>query len=548
MNRVIPKKNIVKESLSNELFPNGASATGSTVFRCQQVAASRNRILCRSYSALAKFSAPAPSSFKAFSAELTRPVDTTARNSDDLEDYSTSYEAFSDVCVRANKLTTMAAPFVAQYTKRESITDRTTLPLSSRKSFTVAEQAADSLLSLTSSPKFLQAVSELYPHQVHPGGNELNFRSCLTAERLRLHESFLKVTQWCLLSVSATIEHSSQKEVSQLVHKAMELAIRGEKLGLPPHIPLYNQLAVACGVHIGASAVLKLANSLQRMLFPSSINLNQPRVFDSCIQTMTHFGHYKELGHLLIGLQEEHDVDITRDLAIELTQKIKYHRLHGMYNGEDMLAFSTILKNSASNSVSKKYKQLKQELSTSLVSAGLSESRMSDLNILLDDVYRSMNLTSLEEDTYYEVEEEESFSSDGTLVDTEEIESINDLWDDDETIPVSSSARDAMTASLVRPHIPGIPHVSLEPKTLSVQELPYNEFRKGIYVRDTTTWVLPDIVDAILETTGKSKIVYSREFEEEIIRQIEEETDEMDDDEYFDDEDDEDEDDGSDSF
>jgi hypothetical protein len=173
---------------------------------------------------------------------------------------------------------------------------------------------------------------------------------------------------------------------------------------------------------------------------------------------------------------------------------------------------------------------------------------MSDLNILLDDVYRSMNLTSLEEDTYYEVEEEESFSSDGTLVDTEEIESINDLWDDDETIPVSSSARDAMTASLVRPHIPGIPHVSLEPKTLSVQELPYNEFRKGIYVRDTTTWVLPDIVDAILETTGKSKIVYSREFEEEIIRQIEEETDEMDDDEYFDDEDDEDEDDGSDSF
>eukprot|EP00590_Aulacoseira_subarctica_P001805 CAMPEP_0172427330 /NCGR_PEP_ID=MMETSP1064-20121228/41706_1 /TAXON_ID=202472 /ORGANISM="Aulacoseira subarctica , Strain CCAP 1002/5" /LENGTH=442 /DNA_ID=CAMNT_0013171499 /DNA_START=225 /DNA_END=1553 /DNA_ORIENTATION=- len=442
----------------------------------------------------------------------------------------------------------MAAPFVAQYTKRESITDRTTLPLSSHKSFTVAEQAADSLLSLTSSPKFLQAVSELYPHQVHPGGNELNSRSCLTAERLRLHESFLKVTQWCLLSVSATMGHSSQKEASQLVHKAMELAIRGEKLGLPPHIPLYNQLAVACGVHIGASAVLKLADSLQRMLFPSSISLNQPRVFDSCIRTMTYFGHYKELVHLLQGLQEEHDLDIRRDLAIELTQKIKYHRFHGMYNEEDMLAFSRILKNSASNSVSKKYKQLKQELSTSLVSAGMSEARMSDLNILLDDVYRSMNLTSLEEDTYYEVEEEESFSSDGTLVDTEELESIDDLWDDDETIPVSSSAKNAMTASLVRPRIPGIPNVSLEPKTLSVQDLHYNEFKKGIYVRDTTTWFLPDIVDAILETTGKSKIVYSREFEEEIIRQIEEETDELDDDEYFDDGDDEDEDDGSDSF
>ena len=115
-----------------------------------------------------------------------------------------------------------------------------------------AEKAADSLLALTSTPTFLHAVSELYPHEerrtdVTETRRQLK-SSSLTSERLRLHESFLKVTQWCLVASAIT---PTAKQKARLVEKAMELAIRGEKLGLPPHIPLYNQLAVACGIHIG---------------------------------------------------------------------------------------------------------------------------------------------------------------------------------------------------------------------------------------------------------------------------------------------------------
>jgi hypothetical protein len=227
-------------------------------------------------------------------------IDVTERNSNSSEEDSASHEAFSEVCFRANKLTSLAAPFVAEYRKRGSIAASNIVPLSSTKSFTVAQHAADSLLALTSSPKFLQAVSELYPHQEHPGCKELESQKFLTSERLRLHESFLKVTQWCLLSVSDASGNSSQKAASQLVQKAMQLAIRGEKLGLPPHIPLYNQLAVACGVHIGASAVLKVADSLQRMLFPSSLSGNQPCLFDNCIRTMIYFGRYKDCGRSTI--------------------------------------------------------------------------------------------------------------------------------------------------------------------------------------------------------------------------------------------------------
>lgn len=482
------------------------------------------------------------------------PAATSTRSYTTLEEEDlTSKEAFSEVCFRANKLTSLAAPFVAEYRKCHGNTiaaavgnsNNNLLPPSSSKSSSVAEHAADSLLAITSSPKFLHAVSELYPHQVHPGYSQAKVEShkSLTSERLRLHESFLKVTLWCLLAASSSVPSDLSYEVSsKLVQKAMDLAIRGEKLGLPPHIPLYNQLAVACGAHLGASAVLSVANSIQRMLFPSSLRENQPRLFDNCIRTMVYLGKYNEVIDLLRGLHEYHELDIGLDLAIEITQQIKYHRLNGMYDQDDMEVLMTFLRQSVNSNTSQNYHQLKQDLSASLIDVGLSEAQVSDLNTALDEIFHGKGPKLFDEDSDYEDEDEANANE--TIISVDDLESVENLWDGEHDLGVSPSSKDAVTTALTRPlhdtlnnnlQPHQVPNASLKtPISSSNPSRLREQYNKILYVRDSS-WILPDIVHSILETTGDTELLYSRDFEEEVLRQLDED---LDDDDYLDEDDD----------
>jgi hypothetical protein len=478
------------------------------------------------------------------------------RNYTTLEENLTSKEAFSEVCFRANKLTSLVAPFVAEYRKNlaayNDCNTNQVSPYSSRNNCTVAEQAADSLLAITSSPKFLNAVSELYPHQPHPGisqDGEAEPRKSLTSERLRLHESFLKVTLWCLLAASTpsgtpsyAANAQSQNISSRLVQKAMDLAIRGEKLGLPPHLPLYSQLVVACGTHLSASAVLNVAKSIQRMLFPSCLRQNQPHFFDDCIRTMVYLGKYDQVNALVRGLHEFHELNIGFHLAFEITQQIKHHRMSGMYDQEEMEDLLKLLKRFVKNKATQQnYLQLKGDLTASLLDIGLSETQVTNISALLDDIHHVVGPEFLEENTYFEEEEDgaDDTSSVLTVIPPDALES-GALWEDENDVDVSPTSKDTITNAMTRPlhdklinAIP--PETSPDasfPTQYSAPSRIHEPYNKIVYIRDSL-WIIPDIVESILATTGEEELIYSREFEDEIFRQLDEDMasdDEFDDD------------------
>jgi hypothetical protein len=476
------------------------------------------------------------------------------RNYTTLEENLTSKEAFSEVCFRANKLTSLAAPYVAEYRKNlaayNDCNTKHVSPYSSRNNCTVAEQAADSLLAITSSPKFLNAVSELYPHQPYPGisqAGEAEPRKSLTSERLRLHESFLKVTLWCLLAAStpsSAASAQSQNVSSKLVQKAMDLAIRGEMLGLPPHLPLYSQLVVACGTHLSASAVLNVAKSIQRMLFPSCLRQNQPHFFDDCIRTMVYLGKYDQVNDLVRGLQEFHELDVGLHLAFEITQQIKHHRKSGMYDQEEMEDLLKLLKRLVKNNATQQnYHQLKDDLSASLLDVGLSETQVTNISALLDDIHHVFGPEFFEENTDFEEEDDDDDGADDTssvltVIPPDALES-GALWEDENDVDVSPTSKDTITA-MTRPLHDKLINV-IPPETSPDASFPtensapsklHEPYNKIVYIRDSL-WIIPDIVESILATTGEEELIYSREFEDEIFRQLDEDTasdDEFDDD------------------
>lgn len=478
----------------------------------------------------------------------------SVRNYTTLEEDLTSKEAFSEVCFRANKLTSLAAPYVAEYRKKLAVHKdynmRNVAPHSSRSNCTVvAEHAADSLLGITSSPKFLNAVSELYPHQEHPGNSQVETepRKSLTSERLRLHESFLKVTLWCLLAAStpsSAPNAPSHNVSSRLVQKAMDLAIRGEKLGLPPHLPLYSQLALACGTHLGASDVLNVAKSIQRMLFPSCLRHNQPQFFDDCIRAMVHLGKYDQVNALVRGLHEHHELEIGFHLAFEITQQIHHHRMNGMYDQSEMEDLLKLMKRLVkSNSTQQYYHQWKEDLSASLIDFGLSERQITSISALLDDVYHAVDPDFLEENSYLDDDDSADDTSSVLTVIPPDVMESGDLWEDENDVGNSPTSQDTITSAMTRPlHDTLINGKPLEkspsyPTENSAPTRLHEPYNNAIYIRDSL-WIIPDIVESILATTGEQELIYSREFEDEILRQLDEETDSDDEEDEFDEDDD----------
>lgn len=513
-----------------------------------------------------------------------------------LHEGSAVQKEFSEVCFRAKELTSLAAPFVAEFKnyagsssgpETRQFADPQVEAASSSTSSTAmilkieaaeAEKAADSLLALTSTPKFLHAVSELYPHEerranVTETHNREHKSSTLTSERLRLHESFLKVTQWCILASAAPTDfvasRSAAKQKARLVKRAMELAIRGEKLGLPPHIPLYNQLAVACGVHVGPWAVLKVLASLQRLLFPQQISDAQPQFFEDCIKAMIRIGKYQEVVQLMKGMREDYTVEFRPELAFQVAKLMEEHSLHGMYE-EEMLPFMEQMTESVQKHQSNMYQRVKKDLNASLVAAGVADVHLSYINSMLDDIQRKKYSTTLLDEKA--LEDEDEFDSDGTVVDMDELESIVALWEDDDVeVPVVNGSRILATdgaANLAKQVVLAAPgeeeeiHASSQIPRPSVpsdavggmvalrEKLHREQCDEMIYIRDTASWILPDLVQSMMETTGEGKFFYTREFEEELIRQIEDsglddsDDDYSDDDDTYSDDDDDDDDDG----
>ena len=143
---------------------------------------------------------------------------------------------------------------------------------------------------------------------------------------------------------------------------------------------------------------LKISASLQRILFPQQINEAQPHFFEHCITMMVHLGKYTEVIHLMNGMREEHDVEIRRELALELVKIMEDHRLRGMYE-EDMLTFMEHLSGSVRRHQSNLFHHVKKNLNASLASAGVGEVHLSYINSMLDNMYRGKYSTTLDEES-----------------------------------------------------------------------------------------------------------------------------------------------------
>lgn len=162
---------------------------------------------------------------------------------------------------------------------------------------------------------------------------------------------------------------------------------------------------------------------------------------------------------------------------------------------------------------------------------------------------------------------EDEFDSDATVVDMDDLDTVIAQWDDDHNddevitnvtrIPTmgASISGSILDSHVTRPrkvalaadealHAAAVP---LPSSSISVDAQPVDgltalhekvhreQCDEMIYIRDTASWILPDVIQSMTEITGERKCLYTREYEEELIRQIEDtELDELED-EYSDD-------------
>jgi hypothetical protein len=353
-------------------------------------------------------------------------------------------------------------------------------------------EAATTMLQITSKTKLLQM--------------GISKATADTTQVKTLHQAFIVATSRCLLLVS---------QDASLLSLALELARRAHDLQLPLHLPLHQSLCTELARHNPTRQNDDLVETILEIadMAVSSLHLTlQSSFFSEALIALIQHGYFAFALELVREMKYRFDICLIDIPTIERAMKEINPQLADTRQ-ESIHGRNLII-------------QLLHDwkMGQQLVNEMWRESRFADLFRELDEYDSSEDD---DDDEYLDYDLEDETKNEPTM---EEL----CLKYADEILNIGKPTRRA-EQSATREGV--LLQVQMNAETgdvegfnVSSSSLPQDETQENeeldafasdiIYLRDASSWMLPDVTLQLVELNGNEDVLYTRQYEEEIFQQV----------------------------
>lgn len=449
----------------------------------------------------------------------------TSSNSDDLRpavDATSTSAAVPHVLeVASSEARQVISKAPKSSTASASTTTTTTTTRSSPQSAQEAIDAAKAMMTLTSNTKLLaEAILE----------NKANAEQVAS-----LHQALIAVTSWCTSLVLP--------ENVDLLQHALDLARRAHELSLPLHLPLYKSLVTAIAQYSQEETkvltILETAN-----LAVSALNTPfQPSFFSDALIELVNKGEIKNAVLLKKGIQTRFDVEHF-DMAtmLDLLGSLKEHVGH-----EDARELIDLMWVTIDVEIENIKEEIRRDSIADMLAEEADEDALTDDDSDDDDDEDSDN----DDEPTFDFDDYDKIRSQIIAL-TERIESrrhsqaesiaalkrkIADLEldlmksfdamkrdtpEDDKSHEDGEEDSLFETDSMIRQRVKVLLRDD-DDEASNVDEDDYetDELTKQmVYLRDSSSWMLPDVTLQLVELNGGRDVFYTRAYEEDVLRRV----------------------------
>jgi len=359
-----------------------------------------------------------------------------------------------------------------------------------------AIEAAKAMMALTSSTKPLA---------------EAILENKAGAEQVAcLHQALIAVTSWCITLVPME---------ASLLDCALNLGRRAQELSLPLHLPLYRSLATAIAQYSeeedAVACILETAN-----LAVSALKVTlQGSFFSDALLALVEKQQIKQAVELQKTMKYRYDIErMDMKVSMDILQALKTYVEARVNNpsadtndDDDTMELFSMLRDSMEATRKEQLNQARMDaLADQFASDGES---LSDVWNQLDEFDEYPDDDDEEEDDDIDAEDMESM-----LETMEEIgKSVKDMHarlDDVENLM-------SRLKSLVTNVESGNDETGSMPKDKeNSDEEECNQVTKEmLYLRDSSSWMLPDVTLQLVELNGGRDVFYTPQYEEQLIRE-----------------------------
>lgn len=339
--------------------------------------------------------------------------------------------------------------------------------------------AVDGLLRLTSHPRFSSALSKYRKLR----GNSLSQNDVVTS----LHNAFISVINWLCSTLSEyPIETVEQRDffdrtvrmpskASILLTHMMHLTERSEDLDLPLSIPQYQNIAAMIAKHSSssniASILLDLSRKVNKIYGDQISGLVGPikcHFFSEALEELLERNRISDMVDLLKGSLEVYKFSVDLQTGTDLLAKLKNkvdecvnNKTHTDFLEADAMELALILQ-----------KPIIEELT-------LKKKEWENYNKKVDETFGHI------------VIDEGDFENDD-----------DDDFDDDFNIHADD------------------PSYKLSDSNDEFEEVHQSMVKEMIYLRDDTTWLIPDVTSQLRRLNPDDCLFFTKDFEEDLISEL----------------------------
>ena len=378
-----------------------------------------------------------------------------------------------------------------------------------------AMEAARAILALTSPTKPLaEAIMQ------DKSGNE---------QVACLHHALIAVTSWCISLIPLD---------ESLMDSSMDLARRAHDLSLPLHLPLYRSLVTAIAQHSKdkGNAVASILETANLAVSALSVTLQGSFFFDALL-ALVEQQHIQQAVVLRRTMEERYDIDTmdikaSIEISMALQKSIQAYIKDRVEGSRDLgqedaiIELSSMIRKSMDGIKSQLRRQSRMSSISDMIAEENDEQALEDALQELEDLYDSSDEASSDDS---DMEEDCIASAQQLLNDIEQMEedfnaSLEDFIRKAKEIRsecgVSVQLRlNAETGDIESFHIS--PSKEAKANTKDDEEDETDTMTKDmIYLRDSKSWVLPDVTPQLVKLNGGRNVFYTRQYEDQIMQEV----------------------------
>lgn len=357
-------------------------------------------------------------------------------------------------------------------------------------------EAATALLQITSNTKLLQM--------------GISKATADTAQVKTLHQAFIVATSRCLLLVS---------QDASLLSLALELARRAHDLQLPLHLPLQQSLCTELARHNPTLQDDDLVETILEIadMAVSSLHITlQCSFFSEALIALIQHGYFTFALELVHEMKYRFDVCLIDIPTVERAMKAIDPQLADTRQ-ESIHGRQLII-------------QLMHDwkIGQQRVHEMWRESRFNDLVRELDE-YDSSEEDDDDDDSdeYSDYDSEDETENEPTM---EELflkyaDEISNIGKPTRRAEQSATREEVLLQVQMNAETGDVEGFNVSSSSLPQDETQENEELDAfasdiIYLRDVSSWMLPDVTLQLVELNGNEEVLYTRQYEEEILQQV----------------------------